>query len=206
MASAGANPAVFINCPFDDEYRQLFQAMVFTIQRCGFAPRCALELVDGAGTRIDKILNIIRECPLGVHDISRTEPDAVNGLPRFNMPFELGLFLGAQRFGNQQQRSKRCLILDRERHRYQKFLSDIAGQDISSHNTSVADIIEKLRDFLRTHSGGRLLPSGAKVAEDYAAFEARKPALCAAIDLNPSKLSFVDLSYVIATYLLEVAV
>lgn len=95
MARQGGNPAVFINCPFDNDYQPLFDAMVFTILRCGFVPRCALELVDAAGTRIDKIVNIIRECPLGVHDISRTELDSGSHLPRFNMPFELGLFLGS---------------------------------------------------------------------------------------------------------------
>ena len=37
---------IFINCPFDDEYRPLFQSLVFVIADCGFRARCALELVD----------------------------------------------------------------------------------------------------------------------------------------------------------------
>ena len=69
--------------------------MVFTVLRCGFTPRCALEVIDGGSTRISKIENLIEECPLGIHDISRTELDAANALPRFNMPLELGLFLRA---------------------------------------------------------------------------------------------------------------
>jgi hypothetical protein len=36
---------VFLNCPFDDEYRSLFEAIVFTIHLCGFSCRCALEAV-----------------------------------------------------------------------------------------------------------------------------------------------------------------
>ena len=64
----------------------------------------------------------------GIHDISRIERDTVNNLPRFNMPFELGLFLGARRFGTRPQRDKQCLVLEAERYRYQKYLSDIAGQ------------------------------------------------------------------------------
>ncbi len=49
-------------------------------------------------------------------------------LPRFNMPLELGIFLGAKRFGSQKQKQKNGLILDREKYRYQSFCSDIAGQ------------------------------------------------------------------------------
>ena len=93
MTDASPAPSVFINCPFDPDYRPLFEAMVFTVARCGFAPRCAMEIVDGAGTRIEKIMDLIGKCPLGIHDISRTGLDHDSGLPRFNMPFELGLFL-----------------------------------------------------------------------------------------------------------------
>jgi hypothetical protein len=61
---------------------------------------------------LDKICRIIRECPYSVHDISRTELDAGSGLPRFNMPFELGLVLGAKRFGGRALGRKKTLIFD----------------------------------------------------------------------------------------------
>jgi hypothetical protein len=64
------------------------------VYRCGFTPRCARENDDGGEVRIDKICRIIRDSPYGVHDISKTEPDPDSGLPRFNMPFELGLSSG----------------------------------------------------------------------------------------------------------------
>ena len=56
-------------------------------------PRCALEVDDAGQFRIDKILAMVRGCRLGVQDISRTELDTVYQLPRFNMPFELGVLL-----------------------------------------------------------------------------------------------------------------
>jgi hypothetical protein len=89
--------AVFINCPFDSRYQKFFDAIVFTVIRCGFDARCAREIDDGSGTRIDKIMNLIEACPYGIHDISRTELDTASNLPRFNMPLELGIFLGARR-------------------------------------------------------------------------------------------------------------
>jgi hypothetical protein len=42
-------------------------------------------------------------------------------------------FLGAKRFGGQAQSGKRVLILDVERYRYQRFISDLAGMDIHGH-------------------------------------------------------------------------
>jgi hypothetical protein len=83
---------VFINCPFDEGYHHLFRAIVFTIVSAGFTPRCALEFDDANTLRLNGIMDIMRECDYGIHDISRVELDAVNGLPRFNMPFELGYF------------------------------------------------------------------------------------------------------------------
>lgn len=90
---------VFINCPFDARYRKLFLATVFAVFDCGFLPRCALEIEDGGEERIRKIKRIIRECRYGIHDISRVELDSKSRLPRFNMPLELGLFLGARNTG-----------------------------------------------------------------------------------------------------------
>lgn len=80
---------VFINCPFDGDYDEIFKAMVFTVFDCGFIPRCAMEYDDGSQVRIEKIYRLISECKFGIHDISRTELDDGNGLPRFNMPLEL---------------------------------------------------------------------------------------------------------------------
>ncbi len=107
---------VFINCPFDEPYLPLFRALVFAVFECGLIPRCAQEIYDAGQVRIEKIASLIRDCRWGIHDISRTDLNP-RGLPRFNMPLELGLFLGAARFGSGPQTRKSCLVLDRERYR-----------------------------------------------------------------------------------------
>ena len=106
---------VFLNCPFDPKFKTLLEAIVFTIHDCGFIARSALEAEDGSEIRIAKIYRLIECCGFGIHDLSRTELDAVNELPRFKMPLELGLFLGAKRFGSATQQRKNCLILDKSR-------------------------------------------------------------------------------------------
>lgn len=146
--AAAYDDSVFINCPFDDQYRSLFQALIFAVHACGLISRSALEVDDGAEVRIDKIARIIGECRHSIHDISRVEGDPGSGLPRMNMPFELGLFIGARRYGGAQHRKKTCIIFDRERYRYQQFLSDIAGQDIRAHNGDPAEVIRAVRNAL----------------------------------------------------------
>ena len=89
------NDNVFINCPFDTEFDNLKNAIVFAIFDCGFTPRCALEISDNGSVRFDNIKKLIGDSKFGVHDISRIELDTVNNLPRFNMPLELGVFIGA---------------------------------------------------------------------------------------------------------------
>src|SRR5689334_12630475 len=136
------NLEVFINCPFSNDYEEKFRAAVFAVTRCGFKARCAREEDDAGQVRIEKICNIIRKCRYGIHDISKTELDPGSNLPRFNMPFELGLFLGAKKLGSSSnQRNKKTLVLDRSLYRYQKFISDIAGQEVHSHRNTVKGLI-----------------------------------------------------------------
>ena len=106
QAVAGFERNVFINCPFDNNYSELFEALVFTVQISGFRPRCALEAGNAGKARLDRIVDIISECKYGIHDLSRTELDNLHGLPRFNMPLELGLDIGASRFGAGLMRGK----------------------------------------------------------------------------------------------------
>lgn len=195
---------VFINCPFDAEYRPLFEAMVFGIHHCGFVARSAVEMDDGSDVRIDKVAAMIGHCRLGIHDISRTEPDPVSGLPRFNMPLELGMFLGAKRYGNPRQRQKRCLILDREQYRYQQFCSHIAGHDIRAHENEPALAIRLVRDWLRNAlADAGTFPGGSRIASRYAAFQAELPPICELLGLDVEELAFNDLTLLISIWLRE---
>lgn len=193
---------VFINCPFDEEYRPLFEALVFAICACGMVARSALEVDNGAEVRIEKIVRIIGECCHSVHDISRVELDGDSGLPRMNMPFELGLFLGAQRFGDPRQKKKTCIIFDSERYRYQKFLSDIAGQDIRAHNQNPAELIRAVRNALATaQPPGVMLHSGATLVERFRSFRKDLPSICRMLGMDPYDLGHRDLAFLIAEWL-----
>ena len=182
---------VFFNVPFDPRYKKLFRALVFAVHDSGFAARCALERSDSGQIRLDKLYELIESCEFGVHDLSRTSLDSVNRLPRFNMPLELGLFLGARRFGSGRQRRKRVLILDNVPYRYQKFCSDIAGQDIRAHGNTVTGAIRAVRDWLREVTG-TAVPGEVRIENRYLQFQKSLPAMCLTNGVAASRLSFLD--------------
>lgn len=193
---------VFINCPFDAQYKPLFEAAVFVVQIAGFEPRCALEASNAGQARLEKIMDIISQCRYGIHDISRTELGP-GKLPRFNMPLELGLDLGCRKYGSGQLSEKRLLIMDRNSRRYQRFLSDIAGQDIVSHSNNPRLLIRHIRDWLSTEVGAGILSGGLYMYRQYCEFQKNLPTLCKAMKLNPRQLTFGDLCAVVMTWLEE---
>lgn len=184
------NNQVFINCPFDLEYINLYRASIFSIIGSGFFPRCSREINNGNKTRIDNIVQLIRECRYGIHDLSRVELDINFSLPRFNMPFEYGVFYGSQHFGDEAQKKKCSLVLEKEEYRYQKFLSDISGIDVTAHNNSIDKIILKIRDWLHTSSKRKNMPTGEEITEKFYIFEDYMVNLCQRNNRN-----YVDMPY-----------
>lgn len=191
--------SVFINCPFDHDYDPLFYAMVFTIRDLNLEPRSARHTNDGGQPRINKILELIENCRFGIHDISRTELDPIHGLPRFNVPFELGLDLGCRTYATSSHHEKLLLILDSERGRYRNFISDIAGQDIASHNGSVEAVISIVRDWLRPYLDPLTVrtQSGTTIYRRYKTFQVDLPSYCAKLRWDVDNLAFADFLWVV---------
>jgi len=140
----------------------------------------------------EKVVRIIRSCRLAVHDLSRVELSGRRSLPRFNMPFELGLDIGCRRFGRREFGKKRILILDSKRHRYQAFISDISGQDIHTHNNVPDNLIRRVRDWLRVNSARSSLPGQRHIARLFRAFTRSLPENCRENGLDRKNLLFVD--------------
>jgi len=198
----GYHRNVFINCPFDAAYLPVFRAITFAVHDCGFVARTALEVEDGGEVRIRKIKRIIGECRFGIHDISRVQLDESTGLPRFNMPLELGLFLGAQEYGSRTQKAKQSLVLDAEPYRYQTFCSDIAGQDIRAHGNEPSRAVGAVRAMLATALGGEVrVPGPAAIAARYGEFRRELPLLCHTLSVGLPELQFVEFRSLVATWL-----
>jgi hypothetical protein len=195
--------SVFLNVPFDRKYNRLLEAAVFAIYDCGFVARCAREDEDSSDVRVEKIYELISESKYGIHDISRVTLDSKNRLPRFNMPLELGLWLGAKRFGNKNHRLKRALVLDKIDYRFQVFCSDIAGQDIRDHQNDTCKIIHRIRNWLRNSPDYKdvVFPGPEKMVRRYAQFRAQLAAQSKDQGLDPRRLEFNDYSILVAGWL-----
>jgi hypothetical protein len=200
MRPDGYERNVFINCPFDDDYAPLFEAIVFAINDAGFRPKCARERLDSSQIRLQKIIELISMSRYSIHDLSRTALDTTNALPRFNMPLELGIDIGCKAF-NSGCANKSFLIFDTEQYRFQKFVSDLSGQDIHQHGNSAKAAVARVRDWLRTESGRSDIPGGATIYAHYEKFRRDLPSICSELKLDLPHLTFADFSYTIARWL-----
>ncbi len=173
MTSVGPpfDRSVFINCPFDDDYAPLLQAIAFCVTTLGFHPRLAPENADNAANRLERIIQLIRGSKFGIHDLSRCRSTGAGEYARFNMPFELGLDHGCAKFGAGAAAEKSILILEHTRYDYQKCVSDISGWDIEPHGGDRTKAVRIVRNWLVRHAAAEAR-GAAKIEGDYTAFQA----------------------------------
>ena len=162
--------SVFINCPFDEEYKSLLRPMLFTLVYAGLLPRLAAEKSDSLEQRIEKIVRLIKECKYSIHDLSRLKAAKAKEFFRMNMPFELGIDYGCRRIAQNYLSKKRSLVLETRRYDVQKALSDLNGVDIKSHNNNPARAVQALQHWLIETVGLTDLDSPAVIWENFTEF------------------------------------
>jgi len=170
---AGKQPStrpasVFINCPFDNEYLPLFDAIVFAVTCCGFIPRSALESGDVAELRIHRILRAMFASKYSIHELSRSHGEGDQNFARFNMPLELGMAM-ARRFETLENHD--WLVLVPQGHTHQKFISDLSGYDPKGHDGSLEDIVRKVMAWLVTRPDATLSFTPVEVLAQLPAFQ-----------------------------------
>ena len=193
MPTSNYNSQVFINCPFDGQYIDMFRACVFTILDAGLIPRCSLEVDNATEFRLGAIVRLVQCCRYGVHDLSRVDLDTGSRLPRFNMPFELGVFYSARHFGGARQKQKQCIVLEKERYRYQKFISDISGIDVTAHHDSQRQIIKAVRGWLVTATRRTTIPPSEEIYSRFKVFQADIRQACRRRRINYDSMPYVEL-------------
>lgn len=162
--------SVFINCPFDEKFAPLLEAMIFCVVRAGLTPRLATERLEGGESRLDKIIELISACQYSIHDLSLAYSSKADEPFRMNMPFEFGLDLGRRRAPDPETNNKKFLIFERNLRELKPCLSDIDGFDIEHHKNDFSIVIEKVRNFLRIEAN-RNLPGPSKIQGDYITFQ-----------------------------------
>ena len=94
-----------------------------------------------------------------------------------------------------------CPFDSKQQYRYQKFISDIAGQDIHPHNGEPEEAIRQIRKWLAAASKRRLLPGGTDIIRRYRRFQSGLPTLCEEAKLEIAELTFNDLAGLIVNWL-----
>lgn len=162
--------AVFINCPFDEDYEPILQAILFCVIYVGLTPLVATERADSGESRLDKIRSLIESAKYSIHDLSRCQSQRAGEHYRLNMPFELGLDHGCRRYYGNGREGKRTLVLEEQRYRYQAALSDIAGWDIEEHRGDYQRAVRHVRNWL-VQAAGSKAPGAKKILDAYSDFQ-----------------------------------
>lgn len=158
--------SVFINCPFDEDFAPLLEAMLFCVVRAGMTPRLASERLEAGENRLDKILELIESCKFSVHDLSRATARAVGENFRMNMPFELGIDWGRRKAPDVATSDKKFIIFEHNQYDLKRCLSDLAGTDVAYHKGELRHVFKHFRDFLRVEAGA-VLPGATELKYQY---------------------------------------
>src|SRR5947208_12074214 len=135
--------SVFLNCPFDSKYENLYLALIAGATALGLTPRCVLEIPTTAA-RLTRLVDLISQCDYSIHDLSRVQLSGPPPrCPRFNMPFELGLTIA---WAETAQSNHYWIVLESKQYRLQKSLSDLNGYDHFIHNGTVLGVFRALLD------------------------------------------------------------
>jgi hypothetical protein len=165
----------------------MFRALLFTVLRFGLNPRFALEKADSGETRVNKILGLIKQSQYGIHDLSRCVAKKKGEYYRMNMPLELGFDIAAREFGDDLLRSKKILILEEDRYRFQKAISDLSNSDILGHEGEPQKIVKVVRDWL-SHTAEIDGLSGTQIWAEFNEFMADNDADLAAKNFSAEEI------------------
>jgi hypothetical protein len=140
--------SVFLNVPFDRRYRPLFIALIAGLTALGRKPHCVLEVPSSGRNRLDRIFGLIGSCAASIHDLSRVSLSRHGRVPRFNMPFELGIAYSLSR-----RTEHSFFVFEEKPFRLQTSLSDLNGHDPHIHEGKQSAMLRCILDCFVTLEG-----------------------------------------------------
>ena len=157
--------SVFLNIPYDVAFENLYLAYIVGLTQLGLSINAALAVPNQG--RLSTIIELIDKSDFSIHDLSRVEIS--RGVPRFNMPVELGLALYRSHITNGQHR---VFIFERKQYRAQQSTSDVNGIDPQIHNGTVKGLMSGLRNIFRQPNDVTTVP---EMLASYRAVQQRIP-------------------------------
>jgi hypothetical protein len=134
--------SVFLNIPYDKQFEDLYLAYIVGLTQLGLRVNATLAVPNQG--RLEAIIQLIERSDFSIHDLSRIELS--EGIPRFNMPVELGLALYRSHIAKGRHR---VFVFETKSYRAQRSTSDINGIDPQSHGGTPKGVMAGLRNIFR---------------------------------------------------------
>jgi hypothetical protein len=134
--------SVFLNIPYDKQFEDLYLAYIVGLTQLGLRVNATLAVPNQG--RLEAIIQLIERSDFSIHDLSRIELS--EGIPRFNMPVELGLALYRSHIAKGRHR---VFVLESKAYRAQRSTSDINGIDPQIHGGTPKGVMAGLRNIFR---------------------------------------------------------
>lgn len=176
--------SVFINCPYDDDYEPLFDALLLTVVTCGFVPRSAVESGSVSVSRLDRIFDAIHSSAFSIHDLSRCRGEGEAMLARFNMPLELGIAMSRRRNANRHD----WFVLVPSDAPYARFVSDLTGFDLEQYDGKEEAIVRRVMAWLMTRPEALSAVAPSDVLDRLHIYRERKACLKAEWGSRPGQI------------------
>lgn len=134
--------SVFLNIPYDEPFENLYLAYIVGLTQLGLRINATLAVPNQG--RLQTIIALLEQSNFSIHDLSRIELS--RGIPRFNMPVELGLALYRSKVTDGRHR---VYIFESKRYRAQRSTSDVNGIDPQIHGGTPKALMAALRNIFR---------------------------------------------------------
>lgn len=138
---------VFLNYPYDEDYRPYAEALSFGVVAAGLLPVSARDLTTPDTGRLDLLIDAITNCYYSAHDLSRCRGEGPDNFARMNMPIEMGM--GLFHALSTQRSSHRCAFFVPNHYSYQGFASDLAGLDPKHYTEDPETLLVAVYEWLR---------------------------------------------------------
>lgn len=140
--------SVFINCPFDADYRARYMpALLFAVYYCSRLPVSALDEHE-TRERLPKITDLMRSTRLGLHDISPALAGKQAGYLRYNTAFELGLHHGANLFNPTKAIVRRLKVVSATDIKTARIFSDFDSFDVDVYDGDRSELVRLIVTWL----------------------------------------------------------
>jgi len=159
--------SVFLNIPYDSLFEDLYVSYIVGLTQLGINVTATLAYPNQ--DRLGKIIELIERSNFSIHDLSRIE--ASHGIPRFNMPLELGIALYRSKMTKHRHA---VYVFESKAFRAQRSISDINRMDPRIHNSKPIGVMSSLLNLFRQPGDATTVP---EMLKSYRAVKVKLPQL-----------------------------